>query len=267
MKKHIYSSLFAVTLLAGAPLAASAQINGGYFRETVQRGAAAEADMRISVDAALGTSTGISVRARATSTGQATGRRTATSTPMREGAVNAQVAETARLEKRAEIEARIAAKKLAITNEMFTRIADRIARAAKRLEDAATRLADTATLLRTRSEALEAQDVDMSAVNGILDAADKRIATLRVSLVDLAEDGELAAASTTPAAAWVEAREDFTAVITEVHDIRALLHDVVAAIKEAVRVLGERGVSAAVSADAAGEANGTTTVEATITSE
>src|SRR3990167_775310 len=235
MKKHIYSSLFAVTLLAGAPLAASAQINGGYFR--------------------------------ATSTGQATGRRTATSTPMREGAVNAQVAETARLEKRAEIEARIAAKKLAITNEMFTRIADRIARAAKRLEDAATRLADTATLLRTRSEALEAQDVDMSAVNGILDAADKRIATLRVSLVDLAEDGELAAASTTPAAAWVEAREDFTAVITEVHDIRALLHDVVAAIKEAVRVLGERGVSAAVSADAAGEANGTTTVEATITSE
>src|SRR3990167_6255992 len=130
---------------------------------------------------------------------------------MREGAVNAQVAETARLEKRAEIEARIAAKKLAITNEMFTRIADRIARAAKRLEDAATRLADTATLLRTRSEALEAQDVDMSAVNGILDAADKRIATLRVSLVDLAEDGELAAASTTPAAAWVEAPPRFHA--------------------------------------------------------
>ena len=286
MKKHIYGGLTAAILLSVAAPVAFAQTNGGYIRETLRRDAVVEGEARINATTSpVGGDASVGIRATTTireaGSGLPSGRRAALvgspsatstrSTPFasstRKSPVNAQAAETARLEKRAEIEARIAAKKLAITSDMFTRIAERVGRATQRLEDAATKLAETSTLLRTRTTALSERGADTAAVESILSDVDTRTAALKLTIVGLSEDGELAAASTTPAKAWETARVDFRSVIDEVHAIRALIHDAVAALKEAARALGEQGASAAVSTEGKAGMSGATTTEATTTNE
>jgi hypothetical protein len=91
------------------------------------------------------------------------------------------------------------------------------------------------------------------------------LVTLRASISDLAEDAALAVASSTPKAAWKDTQEMFKEAIQELHAIRGLLHDAVAALKDAVRASGsERGVSAAVSSESGRSRMGTTTASTTV---
>lgn len=270
--KNIYTGVTLCAIFAVTVGSAHAQTNAGYIRET-PRSAQVETGMRLQaeVDTEGRTLAQVETRAQGSATtserqAQVAELRTLAQervkATMRQVAENREAALAARDEKRAEIEARIAAKKLAITNEMFTRIAERVRRAAQRIEDAATRLTDASALLRTRAEAFEEKGADVSATMTALAAVDARIATLKVSLVDLPEDAELAVSSSTPAEAWATARADFAAVIAEVHAIRALINEAAATIKEAARSLGARpAVEAEAEVDAEVDAEATTTSE------
>ncbi len=154
------------------------------------------------------------------------------------------------LEKRAQIESIIAAKKLVITSAMFTKIKERTDRAAENMTIAVDRLASTSAALRVRAVELSGKGVEASTTLALLTAADARLVTLRASISDLAEDATLAVASSSPKVAWKDTQDMFKETIEELHAIRGLLHDAVAALKDAVHASGSgRGASAAVSSE------------------
>lgn len=264
--KITHTALIALMVLGASP--AFAQTNG-YVREQVREKQATSTPVmraKAEMDTRTGTSTPKNPAAAAIA--KKMQLNASTTAVMRLKMYASSTPEKARervLEKRAQVESIIAAKKLVITNEMFTKIKERTDRAAEKMTTATDRLSTASAALRTRAVELSTKGVDASTTLAILTQVDARIATLRASISDLGEDAALAAASSTPKDAWKDTQEMFKETIKELHAIRDLLHDAVAALKDAVRAAGlGRGVSGAVSEEGGRPRMGTTTASSTV---
>ena len=255
--KITHTALIALMVFGASP--AFAQTNG-YVREQVREKQATSTPAlrtKAEMDARVGTTTPKipGAAAREAMAGKLAEKiaNASTTASMRLKVYASSTPEKARervLEKRAHVESIIAAKKLVITNEMFAKIKDRTDRAAEKMTTATDRLSTASAALRTRAVELSTKGVDVSQALAILTQVDARVATLRASISDLGEDAALAAASSTPKDAWKDVQDMFKETVKELHAIRDLLHDAVAALKDAVRTAGlGRGVSGAVSED------------------
>lgn len=137
--------------------------------------------------------------------------------------------------KRAELASSTLARKAALNAEAQARMGQLAEKSASTLLGALTRIKNISSNLRDRAESMSSRGVDTTEAMVLLDQADDLISQAESSLSDIDINIEYALTSETPKETWADARIQFQTTAEIIRTIRPLLHEVVTALREAIR--------------------------------
>lgn len=144
------------------------------------------------------------------------------------------------------------ARKASLAEQVQDKVRSMSLRVANQLSTAITKLEEVSDRLRTRANDLSSRGVDVTTVISTLDQANASLSAAKRALEGIDVNIEYTVSSERPTEIWTGTRAQFQEVHAMIKEVRELLREALAEMKEAVRAAGtDRGVSAAVQADAA----------------
>lgn len=138
-------------------------------------------------------------------------------------------------EKRALMASSTMARRAALKEEVQARISDRASKLTDMVGNAIARLETMSARLRDHALKFEERSVDVSEVMAILDEVDRLLVSAKEALAGVDTNISYATLSENPQEDWGDAKEQFSAVRAILTEVRELLREALATLKEAVK--------------------------------